>query len=105
MTLHCNVLDYNIGLISSFNHKGLEGFFIRGSYKAIPAQYAARIERILDRLDAAVVPEDMDLPGYRFHELKGKRKGCYAVFVSGNWRITFMFDGDNAIRVDLEDYH
>jgi len=92
-------------MIVSFNHKGLEGFFAKGSYKAIPAQYSARIERILDRLDAAVVPEDMDLPGFKFHELKGKRKGVYSVTVSGNWRITFQFDGDSAIEVDLEDYH
>ncbi|OYY31857.1 MULTISPECIES: type II toxin-antitoxin system RelE/ParE family toxin [unclassified Polaromonas] len=92
-------------MISSFNHKGLEGFFVRASYKAIPAQFASRIERILDRLDAAVVPEDMDLPGYKFHALKGKRKGTYSVSVSGNWRMTFKFDDANAIEVDLEDYH
>jgi proteic killer suppression protein len=92
-------------MIITFNHKGLEGFFVKGSYKAIPAQYAARIERVLDRLDAIVVPEDMNLPGYKFHELKGKRKGVYSVSVSGNWRITFRFDGDNVIEVDLEDYH
>lgn len=92
-------------MIITFNHKGLEGFFVKGSYKAIPAQYAARIERVLDRLDAIVVPEDMNLPGYKFHELKGKRKGVYSVSVSGNWRITFRFDGDNVIEVDLGDYH
>jgi proteic killer suppression protein len=92
-------------MIITFNHKGLEGFFVKGSYKAIPAQYAARIERILDRLDAIVVPEDMNLPGYKFHSLKGKRKGVYSVSVSGNWRITFRFDGDNVIEVDLKDYH
>jgi toxin HigB-1 len=92
-------------MIITFNHKGLEGFFVKGSYKAIPAQYAARIERVLDRLDAIVVPEDMNLPGYKFHELKGRRKGVYSVSVSGNWRITFRFDGDNVIEVDLEDYH
>jgi len=92
-------------MIITFNHKGLEGFFVKGSYKAIPAQYAARIERVLDRLDAIVVPEDMNLHGYKFHELKGKRKGVYSISVSGNWRITFRFDGDNVIEVDLEDYH
>ena len=92
-------------MIITFNHKGLEGFFVKGSYKAIPAQFSARIERVLDRLDAIVVPEDMNLPGYKFHELKGKRRGFYSVSVSGNWRITFRFDGDNVIEVDLEDYH
>ncbi len=92
-------------MIITFNHKGLEGFFTKESYKAIPAQYSVRIERILDRLDAIVVPDDMNLPGYKFHELKGRRKGVYSVSVSGNWRITFRFDGDNVIEVDLEDYH
>ena len=92
-------------MIQSFSHRGLELFFSKGSYKAIPAQYAARLIRMLDRLDAATLPEDMDLPGYRFHQLKGKRKKTYAVFVSGNWRLTFQFDGENAMYVDLEDYH
>jgi len=92
-------------MIVSFQHKGLESFFTRGSYRAIPAQYSSRIERMLDRLDASVVPEDMDLPGFKFHELKGKRKGIYAVSVSGNWRITFKFDSEGAFDVDLEDYH
>lgn len=61
--------------------------------------------RILDRLDAAFVAEDMDLPGYRFHKLRGKRKNTYAVLVSANWRLTFKFDRENAVHVDLEDYH
>lgn len=64
-----------------------------------------RIRRILARLDAAMKPEDMDLPGFRFHGLKGRNKGRYAVDASGNWRITFgWLDGD-AVDVDLEDYH
>jgi proteic killer suppression protein len=92
-------------MIQSFSHRGLGLFFSKGSYKGIPAQYAPRLERILDRLDAAVEPEDMDLPGYRFHELKGKRKKTFSVLVSGNWRITFKFSGENAVSVDLEDYH
>ena len=92
-------------MISTFKHKGLELFFTKSSYKGTPAQYAAKIERILDRLDAAKEPEDMDLPGYKFHPLKGDRKGAYAVSVTGNWRITFEFDGQDAVNVNLEDYH
>ena len=92
-------------MIDNFKHRGLERFFKRSDYRGIPAQYAPRIERMLDRLDGAVRPEDMNLPGYRFHPLKGARKGEYAVSVSGNWRITFGFEGDNAIDVNLEDYH
>ena len=92
-------------MIVSFCHKGLELFFTKSSYKGIPAQFFARIERILDRLDASKEPEDMNVPGYKFHALKGQRKGQYAVSVSGNWRITFEFDGQDAININLEDYH
>lgn len=92
-------------MIRSFKHKGLERFFRRGDYRGIPAPSAARIERILDRLDAALQPGDMDLPGYRLHRLKGDRADTYAVAVTGNWRIKFTFDGEYAIHVDLEDYH
>ncbi len=60
---------------------------------------------ILDRLDASVKPEDLNLPGLQFHQLAGKSKGRYAVSVSGNWRITFAWDGENATDVDFEDYH
>ena len=92
-------------MIRTFKHKGLERFFTKGDYRGIPAQSAARIERILDRLDASAKAGDMDLPGYRFHALKGVRVGEYAVSVLGNWRLTFRFDGENAIDVNLEDYH
>jgi len=92
-------------MIRSFKHRGIERFFTRGDYRGIPAQYAARLERQLDRLDASSRPEDMRLPGYHFHPLKGDRKGYYAVSVSGNWRLTFRFEGKDAIHVNLEDYH
>jgi len=92
-------------MITSFKHKGLELFFTKGSYKGIPAQYGARIERMLDRLDASKQANDMDLPGYRFHALRGERKAEFAVSVTGNWRVTFEFDGENALNVNLEDYH
>lgn len=92
-------------MIRKFRHKGLERFFRKGDYGGIPAQSAARIERMLDRLDACAVPADMDVPGYRFHRLKGERAGEFAVSVSGNWRLTFAFDGEDAVDVNLEDYH
>lgn len=92
-------------MIRSFRHRGLELFFTKGDYRRIPADRAMRIERMLDRLDASTHPKDMNLPGYRWHPLKGQRKGTYAVDVSGNWRLTFRFDGEHAIDVDLEDYH
>ena len=92
-------------MIKSFRHKGLERFFRKGDYRGIPAPSAARIERILDRLDAALQPDDMNLPGYKFHPLKGDRAGTCAVTITGNLRITFEFDGEDVIHVDLEDYH
>lgn len=60
---------------------------------------------ILDRLDALIKPDDLNLPGLQFHQLAGKAKGRYAVSVSANWRITFAWDGENATDVDFEDYH
>lgn len=92
-------------MIRSFRHKGLERFFAEGDHRGIPVHSAARIERMLDRLEVSATPVDMDVPGYRFHPLKGARAGKYAVSVSGNWRLTFAFDGEDAIDVDLEDYH
>ena len=92
-------------MIRSFRHRGLERFFAHGDQRSVPSDFVSRLERILDRLDGATKPEDMNLPGYRFHRLKGQRSGTYAVSVSGNWRLTFTFDGENAIQVDLEDYH
>ena len=92
-------------MIKSFRHKGLERYFTKSERKGIDARQADRIRRILDHLDAAVKPEDMNLPGDKFHGLKGDRKGTYAVSVSGNLRITFGMKSGDAIDVNLEDYH
>jgi toxin HigB-1 len=92
-------------MIRSFRHKGLEVFFVTGSKKGIVPEHAPKIERILDRLDASISPSDMNLPGYRLHELKGKEAGTWSVTVNANWRITFEFEGQDAILVDYKDYH
>ncbi|MDP2172097.1 MAG: type II toxin-antitoxin system RelE/ParE family toxin [Rhodocyclaceae bacterium] len=92
-------------MILTFKHRGLERFFRKGDHRGILARSEARIERLLDRLDTAVKPEDMNIPGYKFHRLTGARKDIYAVTVTGNWRITFRFEGEDASEVDLEDYH
>ena len=92
-------------MIESFKHKGLERYFIEADKRGIPAQSAKRIERMLDRLDASIQADDMDLPGYKFHALKGDRAGEYAVTVTGNVRITYRFDAQHATAVNLEDYH
>lgn len=92
-------------MIRTFIHKGLERFFTKGDHRGIISKTEVRTERMLDRLDAIERPEDMNIPGYKFHPLSGDRKGVYAITVTGNWRITFRFDGKDAIDVNLEDYH
>ena len=91
-------------MIRNFRHKGLERLFVASTTRGIPTEHRARIERMLDRLDAAVRPGDMSIPGWRFHPLRGTEKGRWAVAVSGNLRLTFAFDGEDAIDIDLEDY-
>ncbi|MGH8714889.1 MAG: type II toxin-antitoxin system RelE/ParE family toxin [Casimicrobiaceae bacterium] len=97
--------DHGHKVIRSFRHKGLERLFMASAVRGVPTQHRARLERMLDRLDAASGPGDLDVPGWRFHPLRGRRKGVWAIPVSGNLRLTFAFDGEDAIDVDLEDYH
>ena len=92
-------------MIKHFQHKGLERFFRRGETKGIKAQHQQRIQRILDLLDDASEPQELAIPGMFLHPLKGERKGQWAMTVSGNWRITFAFDGEDVIVINLEDYH
>ena len=92
-------------MIRSFKHKGLATFFESGIKSGIQTQHAERLRLILGALNAAAKPEDMGLPGLKLHPLKGSRKGTWAVSVSGNWRITFVFIGADAEVVDYEDYH
>ena len=80
-------------MIVSFKHKGLKRWFIDDHAAGLPTLYKDRISRWLDRLDASVKPEDMNLPGFRFHALKGDRQGEYAVSISANWRLTFRGGG------------
>lgn len=92
-------------MIKTFKHKGLSRLFIDDDKSGINTQHRERINRLLDRLDCIAMVEDMNLPGYGLHRLTGDRKDTYSVKVSGNWRITFRFDGVNAYDVNLEDYH
>jgi proteic killer suppression protein len=92
-------------VIRSFRHKGLEQFFLKGTKAGISAQHAERLRLILGRLQVSIGPGDMSLPGLVLHPLTGNRKGTWSVRVSGNWRVTFRFDGADAVDVDYEDYH
>ena len=92
-------------MIKTFAHKGLEDFFYDGGKKGIQARRAQKIGDIQNLLDAAVRVEDMSFPGSGLHQMKGDRKGEWAVKVSGNWRITFKFSEGHAYDVNLEGYH
>ncbi len=86
-------------------HKGLEAFFADGSKAGIQPAHAARLKRQLAQLDQAALPRDMNVPGWKLHPLKGQLVGHWAVWVNGNWRMTFKFDGVDACVVDYQDYH
>ncbi len=92
-------------MIKSFEHKGLQAFFETGNKAGIQPHHAPKLARLLARLHAAKVPEDMNVPGWRLHPLVGSLAGHYSVFVNGNWRLTFRFDGGDAVLVDYQDYH
>ena len=92
-------------MIRGFRHKGLEKFFTTGTKSGIQPQHAERLRVILGRLSAATTPADMSLPGLDLHQLKGDRKDTWAVKVSGNWRLAFIFVEKDADAVDYEDYH
>jgi proteic killer suppression protein len=92
-------------MIKTFSHKDLEDFFFDGTNKRIQAKHANKISDILDRLDAATVIPDMNFPGSGLHLLEPKKRGIWSVKVSGNWRITFKFEGGDAYEVDYKDYH
>ncbi len=92
-------------MIAGFRHKGLKFLYEKGDRRRVRPQFAAKIERILARLDEAAGATDMDLPGFRLHPLKGDLAGYWSVDVSGNWRVIFRFDKGDAWDVDLIDYH
>ncbi|APC68145.1 MULTISPECIES: type II toxin-antitoxin system RelE/ParE family toxin [Ralstonia] len=92
-------------MIKSFAHKGLEKFFTTGSKAGIRANHADKLRRQLARLDVAAKPQDMNVPGWKLHPLSGELAEHWAVWVSGNWRLTFRFDGEDAEIVNYQDYH
>jgi toxin HigB-1 len=92
-------------MIESFRHKGLKRFYEKNDRGGLRPDLVARIRQILTALDAAETSEEMDLPTFRWHRLKGGRKGTFSVTVRANWRITFTFEEGNAYDVNFEDYH
>lgn len=92
-------------MIKSFKHKGLKQFFETGRLAGIQAKHAKRLRIQLTALDTAQTINDMDLPGFRLHPLKGDRASIWSISVSGNWRVTFEFTEGNVYIVTYEDYH
>lgn len=92
-------------MIVSFRSKGLERLHATGSTRGVQVHHARKLKRILAALDAASTPEELDLPGYRLHRLKGRLKGHWSIWVNGNWRVTFRFVGSDVELVDYVDYH
>jgi proteic killer suppression protein len=92
-------------VIVGFRHRGLKRFYEASDTRGLDPNHIPKIRRILARLEAAASIRDLDAPGLRLHQLKGGRKGQWAVDVDQNWRITFTFDGRDCDEVNYEDYH
>lgn len=96
---------YTFLVIKSFRHRGIEKFFKTGSRSGIQPKHAEKLRRQLFALDNAVAPQDMNAPGWRLHRLHGEMSTHWSIDVSGNWRLTFAFEGTDAVLVDYQDYH
>jgi len=92
-------------MIKSFKPKGLERYYKCGTTRGIQSIHAKRLRMQLAVLDTAQTIEDIDIPGYRLHALKGDRQSIWSISVSGNWRLTFEFNDGNIHILNYEDYH
>ena len=92
-------------MIKSFKHKGLKKYFESGSTSGIQAKHQHKLRMQLTAIDTAQKIEDIDLPNFKLHLLKGNRAGIWSITVNGNWRITFEFIDGNAYILNYEDYH
>ena len=92
-------------MIKTFKHKGLKKFFETGSKAGIQAKHERRLRMQLAAIDTASIIEDIDLPGFKLHPLKGNRDSVWSITVNGNWRVTFEFKDGNAYILNYEDYH
>ena len=92
-------------MIKSFKHKGLEKFYRTGSLQGIQAIHSKRLSFILNYLDEAEKIDDIDIPSFKLHKLKGDMKNLWSVSVQANWRVTFEFERGCAYIVDYQDYH
>lgn len=93
------------GMIKSWKHKGLKRFFETGNTSGIITSHGPKLRQQLAFLDAAIRPEDLNLPGYSFHGLSGKLKNYYSISVSGSWRLIFKFEKEHAVLINYLNYH
>jgi toxin HigB-1 len=98
-TLRCTLM------VRSFKHRGLKRLYERGDRSGIRPDLVDTVQEILTVLDSATTPQELDLPGYRLHPLKGDLRGFWSVTVRANWRIVFRFIGVDAFDIELIDYH
>lgn len=91
-------------MIKTFKHKGLKKFFETGSKAGIQAKHDRKLRIQLSAIDTATIIDDIDLPGFKLHLLKGDREGIWSITVNGNWRVTFEFVDGNAYILNYEDY-
>lgn len=103
----CSVWRYalRLSMIISFKHRGLETYYRTDSVRGIDPAHRDKLSRILGALDAAAAVDELNLPSFKLHPLKGKQKGFWSIWVNGNWRVTFRFVGIDVELVDYLDYH
>ena len=92
-------------MIKSFKHKGLKKFYLKGDSSGLEQSLIPRLKKRLTMLDAATTIDFLDMPGFGLHELKGNRANTWSISVSGNWRMTFIFEDGDVYILNLEDYH
>ena len=92
-------------MIASFKHRGLKALYDERAARRVAPEHVQKLRDVLAVLDRSRRPQDVDIPGFRLHPLKGELKGHYAVAVSGNWRVTFRFEEGDVVDVDYFDYH
>jgi proteic killer suppression protein len=98
-------MPYELPMIVSFQNKALKRFWSKGDATGIKPEWRTKVRIMLTALEALRQPPDMDMPGFGFHALTGDLEGRFSISVSRNWRITFGWSGEDAVSLDLEDYH
>jgi len=99
------VTRYAIHVLKSFRHSGIEKFYLTGSKAGIHPSHATKLSLQLFQLNRARTATDMNASEWGLHPLRGDLDNHWSVKVSGNWRLTFTFEGEDAVLVDYQDYH